>query len=48
VRFRFAGKNDAVTSSSDYGFTRKDPSGQDVRTTFSYPMFQAFVRATRP
>ena len=43
VRFRFAGKNDAVTSSSDYGFTRKDPSGQDVRTTFSYPMFQAFV-----
>jgi len=43
VRFRFAGKNDAATSSSDYGFTRKDPSGQDVRTTFSYPMFQAFV-----
>jgi predicted permease len=43
VRFRFAGRNDAVTSSSDYGFTRKDPSGQDVRTTFSYPMFQAFV-----
>src|SRR5262245_49197926 len=43
VRLRWAGRNDMVTSSSDYGFTSKDPSGQDVRTTFSYPMFQAFV-----
>ncbi len=45
VRLRFAGRNDAVTSSSDYGFTRKDASGQDVRTTFSYPMFQALTAA---
>ena len=42
VRLRSAGRNDMVTSSSDYGFTRKD-AGRDVRTTFSYPMFQQFV-----
>jgi predicted permease len=42
VRLRSAGHNDMVTSSSDYGFTRKD-AGRDVRTTFSYPMFQQFV-----
>ena len=32
-----------VTSSSDYGFVAKGPDGQNVRTTFSYPMFQQFV-----
>jgi predicted permease len=42
VRLRSAGRNDMVTSSSDYGFTRKD-AGRDVRTTFSYPLFQQFV-----
>jgi hypothetical protein len=42
VRLRYAGRNDMVTASSDYGFTRKD-AGRDVRTTFSYPMFQQFV-----
>lgn len=42
VRLRYAGRNDMVTSSSDYGFTRKD-AGREVRTTFSYPMFQQFV-----
>ena len=42
VRLRHAGRNDMVTASSDYGFTRKD-AGRDVRTTFSYPMFQQFV-----
>ena len=31
------------TSSSDYGFSSKARDGQNVRTTFSYPMFQQFV-----
>ncbi len=43
VRLRWAGKNDMVTSSSDYGFVAKDSGGQTVRTTFSYPMFKQFV-----
>ena len=43
VRLRYAGRNDMVTSSSDYGFTTKDAAGRDIRTTFSYPMFQQFV-----
>src|SRR5258708_4909829 len=43
VRLRWAGRNDVVTSSSDYGFVAKDSGGQTVRTTFSYPMFQQFV-----
>ena len=42
VRFRYVGRNDMVTSSSDYGYT---PRG--VRTTFSYPMYQQFVAANR-
>src|SRR5207248_9882259 len=47
VRLRWAGRNDMVTSSSDYGFTNKDAAGQDVRATFSYPMFQQFVADNR-
>ena len=43
VRFRYAGRNDMVTSSSDYGVTRKTPEGLNARTTFSYPMFRQFV-----
>lgn len=43
VRFKHEGRNDMVTSSSDYGFSSKGPSGLDVRSTFSYPMFQQFV-----
>ncbi len=43
VRFRFYGRNDMVTSSSGYGFLEKTKDGQDVRATFSYPMFQQFV-----
>src|SRR5262245_1500348 len=47
VRLRYTGRNDMVTSSSDYGFTTKTPDGQNVRTTFSYPMFQQFVADNR-
>ena len=43
VRFRFYGRNDMVTSSSGYGFLKRTKDGQDVRATFSYPMFQQFV-----
>src|SRR5574342_679698 len=43
VRLRYAGRNDMVTSSSEYGFAGKDATGRDMRATFSYPMFQQFV-----
>ncbi len=32
-----------VTSSSDYGFTARGPNNENVRTTFSYPMYQQFL-----
>jgi predicted permease len=47
VRLRWTGKNDMVTSSSDYGFVARGSGGQNVRTTFSYPMFQQFVADNR-
>jgi predicted permease len=47
VRLRYAGRNDMVTSSSDYGFMNKTPDGQNVRSTFSYPMYQQFVADNR-
>jgi predicted permease len=47
VRLRWAGRNDMVTSSSDYGFLNKGPDGQNVRATFSYPMYQQFVTDNR-
>jgi predicted permease len=47
VRLRWGGRNDMVTSSSDYGFTARGPDGQNVRTTFSYPMYQQFVADNR-
>jgi predicted permease len=43
VRLRYAGQNDMVTSSSDYGFSNRDANGLNVRTTFSYPMYQQFL-----
>jgi predicted permease len=47
VRLRWAGKNDMVTSSSDYGFSAKDSAGRDIRSTFSYPMFRQFLSDNR-
>ena len=47
VRFRYAGRNDMVTSSSGYGSLNKTPDGKDVRATFSYPMYQQFVADNR-
>jgi predicted permease len=47
VRLKWAGRNDMVTSSSDYGSSTKDSLGRDVRSTFSYPMFQQFQADNR-
>jgi len=48
VRLRGVGRNDMVTSSSDYGSVNDARyGGQRVRTTFSYPMFQQFVADNR-
>src|SRR5262245_25581748 len=44
VRLRYSGRNDMATSRSDYGSTRPDATGQSMRTTFSYPMYQQFVK----
>ena len=43
VRLRYGGRNDMVTSSSDYGYSSRGRDGQSVRTTFSFPMYQQFV-----
>jgi predicted permease len=42
VRLRWGGRNDMVTSSSEYGFAGTGPDGQRLRATFSYPMYQQF------
>ncbi|MGH9411267.1 MAG: ABC transporter permease, partial [Vicinamibacterales bacterium] len=42
VRLRYVGHNDMVNSSSDYGFS-KPVNGQNVRTTFSYPMYRQLL-----
>jgi predicted permease len=39
VRFRYVGKNDMATSSSEYGYLPKD-----VRGTFSYPMYEQMLK----
>ena len=47
VRVRWStdakGRNDMVTSSSDYGYSAPGPNGERVRSTFSYPMYRQFV-----
>jgi predicted permease len=40
VRLRWAGGNDMVNNSSDYGSVAALPNGENVQTTFSYPMFE--------
>ena len=46
VRLQWAGKNDMVRNTSEYGFTRQD-RGEDVTSTFSYEMFQALRGANQ-
>ena len=47
VRLRYAGRNQMALNSNDYGPSRPGPDGVNVRTTFSFPMFQTFRAATR-
>src|SRR5262245_17626618 len=47
VRLRYGGRNDMVTSSSDYGNSNKGPDGQNIRTTFSFAMYQQFLADNR-
>jgi len=48
VRLRWVGRNDMMTSSSDYGpRNRAAYGGQNVQTTFSYPMFLQFAADNR-
>jgi predicted permease len=47
VRLRYAGRNDMVTSSSGYGSIAPGANGEQVRASFSYPMFQQFVLDNR-
>src|SRR6476646_5796272 len=47
VRLRWSGQNDMVTDSSDYGSTGQDAAGNNIRATFSYPLFPQFVADNR-
>ena len=47
VRLRWTGRNDMVTDSSDYGSSGRNRTGENVRATFSYPMFMQFVADNR-
>ena len=46
VRLKWSGRNDMVNASSDYGFSAVGPDGQNVRSTFSFPMYQQFLAAS--
>jgi predicted permease len=47
VRLRWGGRNDMVTSSSDYGFSARGADGQNIRTTFSYLIYKQFLADNR-
>jgi len=47
VRIKWAGKNDMVTSLADYGYNENDATGQSLRSTFSYPIFQQLRAANQ-
>ena len=47
VRLKWGGRNDMVNSSSDYGFSAAGPDGQNIRSTFSFPMYQQFIADNR-
>jgi len=46
VRLRWAGQNDMVRNSSDYGFTLQD-GGRNTRTTFSYATYEQLRAANQ-
>jgi predicted permease len=45
VRLRWAGQNQVVRSSSDYGFTGKNAAGENIRATVSNALYQAMRAA---
>ena len=47
VRIRYSGPNDMATDSSDYGYGATDAAGRNIRSTFSYPMYQQYVADNR-
>jgi len=47
VRLRHAGKNDMRTSSSGYGFNGKTASGEDIRESTSYQIYQTLRAANQ-
>jgi predicted permease len=47
VRFRYVGRNDMATDTSEYGFAAETVAGERVRSTFSYPMYRAFAAANQ-
>jgi len=47
VRLRWAGKNEMSNNSSDYGMASPLPTGEPVRTTFSYPMIELLRSANQ-
>jgi predicted permease len=47
VRLKWAGRNDMVTDSRDYGFSNRDATGATVRATFSFPMFRQFAASNQ-
>lgn len=47
VRLRYHGRNDMSTDNSDYGFSKRDAAGQNVRATFSYPMYRTFLASNQ-
>src|SRR5262245_16737893 len=46
VRLKWAGQNDMMRSSSEYGFSLPD-GGRDVRATFSFAVFQQLRAANK-
>jgi predicted permease len=47
IRLRWAGKNDMANNSSEYGSVAELPSGENVETTFSYPVFEQLRSASQ-
>ena len=43
VRLRYGGRNDMVTSSSDYGFSARAPTGRTSGRRSRIPMYQQFL-----
>jgi predicted permease len=47
VRLQWTGRNDMATSLNEYGHLAAGADGEDLRSTFSYPMFQRFTAENR-